>query len=56
MVLLQAPSIRLGAFGANNGKYVENTHVVLKPCVLDNNYATVMHVPLSTPNENTFSF
>ena len=32
-----------------------NSLVVLKSCVLDKNYVTVMHVPLSTPIENTFS-
>ena len=32
-----------------------NSLVVLKSCILDKNYVTVMHVPLSTPTENTFS-
>ena len=31
-----------------------NSLVVLKSCILDKNYVTVMHVPLSTRVENTY--
>ena len=31
-----------------------NSLAVLKSRILDENYVTVMHVPLSTPVENTF--
>ena len=30
-----------------------NSLAVLRSCILDENYVTVMHVPLSTPVENT---
>ena len=33
-----------------------NSLAVLKSCILDENYVTVMHVPLSTPVENAFLF
>ena len=31
-----------------------NSLAVLKSCILEENYVTVMHVPLSTRVENTF--
>ena len=33
-----------------------NSLAVLKSCILDENYVTVMHVPLSTPVENTLCY